>query len=282
MIYVFALTMTELVRRRFVAGAVIATAVLIAATGWGFSFLPNLHGHHRSPLTHEEVLGLAAVLVILVAYLFSFLLAMAAIFISAPSLANDIETGVLLPVIARPVSRGAILAGKGLALAIVVAFYALVTGACEFAVVRAVTGYVPPHPTEALGYLALSGIVMVAFAMALSTRMSAIGASIVAVGAFIIARLGGVAQGIGVTYDNDVVRHAGTITQLLLPSDAMWQSALYRMEPASLVAAIAANHTWPGPFFTVAPLPVTILIWTLVWIAAASVVAARSFSLRDL
>lgn len=282
MIHVIALTIKELVRRRFVAGAVIATAVLVAVTGWGFSFLPHLHEVHGQPVTHQEVLRLAAVLVILVAYLFSFLLAMAAIFISAPSLANDIETGVLLPILARPISRSAILAGKALALASIVALYALLTGACEFAVVRAVTGYLPPHPAEALAYLALSGIVMVALAVALSTRMSALGGSIVAVVAFIIARLGGIAQGIGVTYDNDTVRHAGTITQLLLPSDAMWQSALYRMEPASMVAAVAASHTWPGPFLTTSPLPVTVLVWTLLWIAAVGLVARRSFALRDL
>jgi hypothetical protein len=172
--------------------------------------------------------------------------------------------------------------GKALALAIVIALYAFVTGACEFAVVRAATGYVPPHPAVALCYLALSGVVMVALAILLSTRMSAIGASIVAVVAFIIARLGGVAQSIGMFYDNETVRHAGTITQLLLPSDAMWQSALYRMEPASLVAGFLAGHIWPGPFFVLAPPPVTMLVWTYVWIALVAALAARSFALRDL
>ncbi len=282
MIDVIALTGTELTRRRFVAGAVLATAVLIGVTGWGFSYLPHLREAHGAPVTREHVLTMAAVLVILVAYLFSFLLAMAAIFISAPSLANDIESGVLLPLLARPISRTAILMGKALALAVVIALYAFVTGACEFAVVRLATGYVPPHPAIALCYLALSGVVMVALAILLSTRMTAIGASIVAVVAFIIARLGGIAQSVGIYYNNDTVRHAGTITQLLLPSDAMWQSALYRMEPASMVAAMSANHVWPGPFFVLAPPPVTLAVWTCVWIAVIATLGARSFVLRDL
>jgi ABC-type transport system involved in multi-copper enzyme maturation permease subunit len=282
MIDMMALTANELRRKRFVAGAVVATAVLIGVTGWGFSYLPKLHGANGVPVSHQHVLEMSAALVILIAYLFSFLLAMAAIFISAPSFANDIESGVLLPVLARPVSRGAVLAGKALALAIVIAIYAVVTGACEFAVVRAATGYLPPHPAIALLYLALSGIVMVALAILLSTRMTAIGASIVAIVAFIIARLGGTAQSIGMYYDNDTVRHAGTITQLLLPSDAMWQAALYPMEPASMVAGFLAGHIWPGPFFVLAPPPLSMVVWTFVWIGAVSALAARSFSLRDL
>lgn len=282
MIDIAALTLKELVRKRFVAGAIVATAVLVGLTGWGFSFLSHLHTARGRPVTHLEVLTMTSVLLILIAYLFSFLLAMAAVFIAAPSLANDVESGVLLPVLARPISRGAILAGKGLALAIVIAAYAVLTGACEFAIVKAATGYVPPSPAASLAYLALSAIVMTALALLLSTRMSALGASIVAVVAFIIARLGGIAQNVGMYYDNDTVRHAGTITQLLLPSDAMWQSALFRLEPASMIAALSNAHVWPGPFFTTAPPPVAMLVWTCAWIVAVALLAARSFALRDL
>jgi len=282
MIEIAALTLKELVRRRFVAGAFVATAALVALTGWGFFYLNHLHAARGRPVTHLEVLTMTSVLLILIAYLFSFLLAMAAVFIAAPTLSNDIETGVLLPVLARPLSRGAILAGKGVALAIVIAAYAILTGACEFAIVNAATGYVPPAPAASLAYLALSGIVMTAFALLLSTRMSALGASIVAVVAFIIVRLGGIAQNVGMYYDNETVRHAGTLTQLLLPSDAMWQSALFRLEPAGMVAAMSDAHVWPGPFFTTAPPPPAMLVWTCAWIVAVALLAARSFALRDL
>lgn len=282
MIHIAALTFKELVRRRFIAGALVATAVLVGLTGWGFFYLNHLHAAHGRPVTHFEVLTMTSVLLILIAYLFSFLLAMAAVFIAAPSLANDVETGVLLPVLARPIARGAILAGKGLALAIVIGAYAVLTGACEFAIVYAATGYMPPAPAASLAYLALSGIVMTALALLLSTRMSALGASIVAVVAFIIVRLGGIAQSVGMYYDNETVRHAGTITQLLLPSDAMWQNALFGLEPASLIAAMSNGHTWPGPFFTTTPPPAAMLVWTCAWIVAVALIAARSFALRDL
>jgi|SRR5579884_241399 len=281
MIDVILMTFKELMRRRFFAGAAAATALLVGITGWGFSFLNHVRTRGGSPVTHLEVLGMTAVLLILVAYLFSFLLAMAAVFIAAPALANDVESGVLLPVLTRPLSRTAIVTGKGVALALVVAAYACITGACEFAAVRAATGYVPPHPVAILAFLALSGIVMTALGLLMSTRMPALAASIVAIVLFIIARLGGIAQTLGTFYDNDTVRHAATITQLLLPSDAMWQSALYQMEPASMIAAMSASREWAGPFFVTSPPPVAMVLWTVGWIVVIWAFTARSFELRD-
>jgi ABC-type transport system involved in multi-copper enzyme maturation permease subunit len=277
-----ALTIKELVRRRFIAGATVATAALVAVTGWGFNYLPHMHNRGGEPVSHLEVLTMTAVLLILISYLFSFLLAMAAVFIAAPSIASDIESGVLLPVLARPIARATILGGKALALAFVIAMYTFITGACEFAVVRASTGYLPPHPAAMLAFLALSGIVMIALALFFGTRMPALAASIVAMGAFIIARLGGIALSVGVHYRNETVMNAATITQLLLPSDAMWQAALYRLEPASMIASLGASEQWTGPFFVLTPPPFAMLLWTVAWIAVIFALCARSFELRDL
>lgn len=282
MIDVAVLTLREMSRRRFFAGAAIGTGALVALTGWGFSYLAHIHTARGAAVSHVEVLTMSAVLTILIAYLFSFLLGVAAVFLAAPSLANDIENGLLLPVLTRPLSRSAIFFGKAVALAAVIAAYALITGAFEFAVVRGATGYLPPHPAQALGYLALSGVVMTALALLLSTRMSAIAASILAIALFIIARLGSVAQNLGVHFENATATHAGTLSQLLLPSDAMWQAALFRLEPAAMIAAMQNSHAWPGPFFTTAPPPAAMLAWCVLWIAVIAAVAARSFALRDL
>jgi len=275
------LTLRELARRRFFAGAFVATAVLVGVTGWGFSYLPHLH-HRGVPVGHLEVLAMTALLMILIAYLFSFLLVMASVFVASPSLANDVESGVLLPVLTRPLSRSAILGGKAIALALVIAAYAFLTGAIEFAIVRFATGYTPPHPLQTLLYLSLCGIVMMMLALLLSTRIPAIAASIIAIVLFIVARLGGVAQSLGIFYDNETVRHAGTLSQLLLPSDAMWQSAAYALEPASMIATLQGTHVWPGPFLTLAPPPPAMLLWTFAWIAVVALLASRSFAARDL
>ncbi len=281
MISIIALTLRELVRRKFVLAAALITAILLGLTGWGFAYLT--HAHTRDGiLSHEEVLRVSAMLVILIAYLFSFVVAVLAVFLAAPSLANDIESGVLLPVLTRPLSRHAAIGGKAIALAIVVCAYVSAGGAAEFLVVRLATGYLPPHPAASIAYLCLLALAMLALAIALSTRLSAIAASVVAILFFGIAWMGGIAQSLGLYYGNAAVRDAGTITQLALPTDAMWRSAIFQLEPGVTVAAISAAHVWPGPFFVVAPPPAAIVFWTIGWIAVVYALGARRFALRDL
>lgn len=275
------LTLRELTRRRFVLAAAVMTALLVALTGWGFVHLTHMRPHGK-PVSHVELMTMTAVLIILIAYMFSFVLAVAGVFLAAPSLANDIESGVLLPVLTRPVSRTAVLAGKVLALTAVVAIYAAIAGAAEFGVARLATGYLPPHPLSAIGYLCMLAIVMVMLAFALSTRLSAIAGSIVAIVLFGAAWMGGIVGSLGTYYDNLGAIDAGIVSQLILPTDAMWRAAVFQLEPAVAIAGMRAHHVWPGPFFVLAPPPAATLIWTVAWLAVAYLAAARSFARRDL
>ncbi|HET7813156.1 MAG TPA: hypothetical protein VFL13_02155 [Candidatus Baltobacteraceae bacterium] len=275
------LTFRELARRKFVLTALIATAVLIALTGWGFSYIAHSR-HHGSVPTRMELAVVSANLVILLAYLFSFIVAMLAVFVAAPSLANDIESGVLLPVAARPISRASILGGRTLALGIVVCGYVALASMAEFLVVRAATGYFPPHPALAAGYLSLIALVMLSLATLAASKLPGIAAGIVCVVCFGLAWMGGIAQTLGTYFENDVITHFGTITQLLIPSDAMWRCAAYQLEPLALIERMSGEHVWSGPFFVANPPPAALVVWTLCWIAAIYAAASRSFALRDL
>ena len=281
MIRIAALTLLELVRRRFILCAAVATAAIVGSSAWAFVYLSHLR-RDGAPISHLEMLGISAVLTVLMAYLFSFVLAIAAVFLAAPSFANDIESGVLLPVLARPISRTSIIAGKAAAFVVVMCVYTLAAAGCEFAAIDAITGYLPPDPVAAIGYLCLLNAVMLALAIALSTRLSAIASSIVALCAFALAWMGGIAQSLGIFYANGTVEDAGTITQLLVPTDAMWRAAVYRLEPVSAIASFGQAHVWPGPFFVLSPPPAPLIWWTIGWIVVVFAVAARSFTLRDL
>lgn len=282
MIAIALLTLRELARRRFVLAAVIGTAILVGLTGWGFAYLTHARGHHGTVPTHQQVLQISSALVILVAYLFSFIVAMIAVFLAAPSLAGDIESGVLLPVVTRPLARQAVAGGKVLALGLVVCAYTAASAIAEFTAVRAATGYLPPHPAAAVGFLCLLALTMLAFTAAIATRLPAIASGIVALLLFGFAWMGGIAQSLGAFYGNNGVRDAGTLTQLIFPSDAMWRGTAFQLQPAAMTAAMATSHGWTGPFFVVAPPPVAMLAWAVVWIGVLSFVAARSFALRDL
>ena len=176
----------------------------------------------------------------------------------------------------------AIAGGKALALALVVCIYTALAGLIELFAVNAATGYMPPHPAAALAYLCLIALVMLAAAAAVATRLSSITSGVVALLLFRFAWMGGIAQSVGSFYGNGGIRDAGTLTQLLFPSDVMWRSAVFQLQPEAFTSTLAGAHAWTGPFFVTAAPPTATTIWTICWIAVVCVLGARHFATRDL
>jgi ABC-type transport system involved in multi-copper enzyme maturation permease subunit len=270
------LTLHEMIRRRLILVAAILTVLVAILTGFGFHALATqqYRGH---PLAHVQVLGIAAQLLTLVAYMFSLIFALGGAFAAAPTLAGDVDTGLLLPVLTRPVRRVDIVLGKFLGLGIFLSAYAFACGLLEFAVVRAATGYWPPHPFAALAYLCGVAIVMVAVTLLFASRLSMVASGIAAVVLYGLAWIVGVASDIGASAHNQAMIDAGTVSQLILPSDAFWRTAVYHLEPAALIAALHGN----APFMVAAPPPLAMLLWSFGWIVVVVAAACWSFATRD-
>ena len=82
-------------------------------------------------------------MLILIAFMFSFVLAMTAAFVGAPAIGGDLESGVAYAILARPLRRADLLLGRWLGSAVVVAAYAAASGLLAIAVaafVSAATG----------------------------------------------------------------------------------------------------------------------------------------------
>lgn len=274
------MTVREMVRRRFAIAALLGTLVLVALTGWGLQHIHTIHKPHGVALSPLEIRTVTAALVPLIAYLFSFILAFAAIVLGATMLSAEIESGVLLPVLARPISRGTVVVGKALGLGALLCAYAAISGGLEFAVIDAVTGYQPPHPVAAIASLAALAIVMLCLTLAVASRLQTVATSVVAVVGFGVSWIVGIVASFGPVYHNELLLRIGVISQLLLPSDALWRVAVYQLQPVVLVAQFGLSG-WPGPFFVLSPPPPAMLAWSVVWVVAVTAIAVRSFAARD-
>ena len=281
MIAVAVLTVVEISRRRFVLLALLGTVAIAALTAWGFHSLHAGAGLHGQPMSDLRARQSAAALLPLIAYLYSFVLAFAAAMLGATMLTAEVESGVLLPVLARPISRAAVVAGKALGLAAVLCAYAAFSGLLEFAVVDATMGFLPPHPFLAVCGLAGVALVVLAFTLALGSRLQAIACGLVSIVVFGVAWIAGIVASLAGVYHNETLMHAGTVSQLLFPSDALWRVTAYQLEPVALVTQLQSNLGWSGPFWVTAPPPPAMVIWSAVWIVAVLALAARSFSTRD-
>jgi ABC-type transport system involved in multi-copper enzyme maturation permease subunit len=280
-IHIAVVTMVEIARRRFALLAILGVVALAALTGWGLHAMRGGVGAHPHAMSESEARQMAAFMLPFISFLFSFVLAFAAAMSAATMLSAEVDSGVLLPVLARPISRSAVVTGKALGLTIVVAAFAGLYGSIEYPVVFAITGFTPPHPVFAIAALAGMGVTVMLLTLALASRLQAIASGLVAILGFGFAWFAGIAGSLAAAYKNETLVHASTVAQLLLPTDALWRVSAFELEPAVFVTSLQQRGVWPGPFFVTNPPPPAMETWSIIWMLLVLAIAARSFSTRD-
>ena len=276
------LVIREAARRRLLLALLLLTLVVIVLTGWGFSRIPTI-SQRGTPLPDIQVKLLASQFLIVTMFMFSFVLAMAAVFIAAPQISGDVESGTALAILSRPIGRTEFVLGKWLGLAALVAVYAGGAGVIELGVVNAVVGYIPPEPLAFIAFVIAEGLVIMTFALMLSTRLSGMVGGVVALVLFGIAWIGGIVGGIGSAFDNPAITHVGTATRLLMPTDGLWRGAVYALEPQSILAtgAQAGPAAAANPFYASAAAPLSFELYVVGWVVLVLGLAVYSFRARE-
>jgi ABC-type transport system involved in multi-copper enzyme maturation permease subunit len=278
------LTIWEASRRRLLIAVLLLTVIVIGVTGWGFEQIKHTsNGPDGGQLSEVEVRLFASQVLIFVVFLFAAVLALMAVLVGAPSVSGDVESNLVLSMLARPVRRSELLVGKWLGLAVLIVLYAAGSGVLELIVVDVVTGYMPPSPIGLIAYVAALGLVLLTLAMLLSTRLAGMTAAIIPLIGYFIAWVGGILGGLGAIIGNQGLETAGVVTRLLLPTDGLWRGAVYAMEPASVVAGLraAGKAAAANPFSATDPPAPAFLAWTVVWFVLIFGLTLWSFQHRE-
>ncbi|MEO7663488.1 MAG: ABC transporter permease subunit [Candidatus Limnocylindrales bacterium] len=284
MIAIARLTIGEAARRKILWVFVILALLAVALIGWGVGRLVTIYRDSGNP---EITLQLAvSQLLIFIAFQFSFVLAMTAAFLGAPAIASDLESGVALAMLARPIRRSSYLLGRWLGLAIVLTAYGAGSATLAILVVQAVSGYSPPSILVPVLSMAAEGIVVLTLGMLLSTRLPPIGGGAIAVVAFGLAWMGGAIErvGIAIAANNPGVDLSivGDVGRALLPTDGLWRGVIYGLEPPLVIAAVQQQPlAEANPFFASSPPSLAFLAWVVAWIAIVLAVAALSLRRRE-
>lgn len=277
------LTLREASRRKLLLAVVVLTVVVVALTAWAFRQLLGLECG-RTPCTPAELKMIAAVLVILITFMYSFVFTVGAVFVTAPAIAAEVESGVALAMLPRPIRRSDVILGKWLGLGTLISGYAIATAGLEFLAVWLLIDYTPPNPLGAIAFLVGESLVMLTLALLFSTRLAPMTAGIIALVLFGLGWMGGIAQGVGVALENETVRNVGVVMNTLLPTDGLWRGALYNLEPSILIETMggAGRVTAVNPFFVLTPAPFSVIAWAAAWVAIVLAAAVVSFERREL
>ena len=278
------LTVQEASRRRLLLALVILTLLVVGFSAWGFYKITTVTRSDGSVLPAQQVTLITSQLLIVVTFVYSGVLALSAAVVAGPLISSEVESGLLLSMLARPMRRSEVVIGKWLGLAVLVAIYAAGSALLEIGAVDWATGYVPPHPIDLILYVGAEGLALLSLGLLLSTRLSGITGGVIALVAWLMAWIGGVVGDIGVGLQNQAIENVGTVTHLILPTDGLWRGAVYAMEPDAVLVTLRAAGTIgrANPFAAVDPPPVEFLVWVVVWFAIMLALSIWSFRTREI
>jgi ABC-type transport system involved in multi-copper enzyme maturation permease subunit len=274
---VAALTLQEALRRRVLRSLVVMTVVLLALSAWGFYRLDAEFGG----LTSGEAKVAGSTVLNLVMFGLSLIAALGTAFLAGPTLAGEIESGIALAIMTRPIRRAAVLVGKWLGLVAFGSGFVAVAGLGQLLIVRFTVDYWPPQPVTGLALLAAQTTVLLTLALLLSTAISPMASGIVAVGLFGATWIAGVVGSVGEALDNDSVARVGTVSRMLLPTDGLWRGVMNAFQDPTLLLQVGSGVE-ESPFLSMSPLTITYLAWAGFWVALVLGLACLAFQRRDL
>ncbi|HWD07722.1 MAG TPA: ABC transporter permease [Actinomycetota bacterium] len=282
-------TIREASRKKLVIALAVITVLGVILTGFGFWRL-NIVAHEIAAnggrrLGPSAEKAVTSQLLILVMFAFSFVLAISTVFMAAPTIAGELESGVALAVLTRPVRRVELLAGKWLGLAAVAIGYTAVASALAFVAVHLATGYGPPHPLSFIAFLAGEALITLTLTTLISTRLSPVAGGVIALGGFMLAWMGGIAVALGSVLHIHSVSVVGSVTRLIVPTDGLWRGAIFNLEPVSVIAGFLGGgdrtQVAANPFFASAPPAWAYVGYAVFWGFAIFALATWSFSRRE-
>jgi ABC-type transport system involved in multi-copper enzyme maturation permease subunit len=277
------LTLREIARRRILWVLLGLSVVSVVLVGWGVDRLVTVAREHAADEIEIRI-GVSQVL-IMIAFMFSFVLAMSAAFLAAPAVASDVETGTVHAMLARPLRRAELVVGRWVGLLIVIAGYAVLSGLLAIGVVGMISGYLPPSPWVAVGFLAFQAAVVLTLALALGTRLPGIAAGAITVVVFGLAWFAGVLGNVASAFDAAPLAGSGDVMRVLIPTDGLWRGVIYGLEPPLVLLASMGRNTQAmraNPFFADAPPPAMFIAWSAAWVVLVLAAGIALFRRREL
>jgi ABC-type transport system involved in multi-copper enzyme maturation permease subunit len=272
--------MREALRRRVFGVVLVLSLVFLGLYAWGTKelfhdvsgFAVNQFGVDAETLAGATVLGLAMFAIL-------FLGAVLATFLTLGAVRGDADSGLLQPLIVRPLGRTAYLAGRLLAAAAVSAAYVvLLFGACV--VITGLIGWWPDRIVTPALSLAAAAVVIAAIGLLGSVLLSSTANGIAVFMIFGAGLTAGLLGQIGEALDSGTLNTLSDVASWVLPFEALYQDGL-----AALTADVHGTTeaiVRLGPFGGAQAAGPALWPFAIAYVAAAFAAAAGRFARRDL
>jgi Cu-processing system permease protein len=271
----------ESLRRRVFAVVVVLTIAFGGLYTWGASELfkdVNGFGNNEFGLDARTLAG--ATLLGLAMFGTLFLGAVLAVFLTLSAVRGDAETGLLQPLIVRPLGRRQYLAGRFLAAAAVAFTYVGVVYAGAV-VITGITGdWWPQSPVGAGLRLALGVVVVAALSLLGSIFLTATANGIGVLMIFGAGLLAGLLGSIGDALNSNTLQTIANTASWLLPFEALYRDALRLL--VQDIPGVTGAIVQLGPLGGSHDAGALLLPWIAVYVGLVALLGSFVFGRRDL
>lgn len=224
-------------------------------------------------LTGSTIFGLAMFAIL-------FLGAVLAVFLTNGIVRGDAETGMLQPLVVRPVGREVMLFARFAAAATASVVYVLVVYFAALVITSVLGDWTPDHPLIAALALGTAVTIVAAISVLASVYLSATAQGIAVFmlfgGGLTAGLLGQIGEGLG----SRNLERIAEVTSWALPFEALYQKGLYVLTSES--SGFTVDLLSLGPFGGANPAGRGLWLWALVFTGLVVGIAMASFARRDL
>jgi ABC-type transport system involved in multi-copper enzyme maturation permease subunit len=279
---VVALSIQEGIRRRVFLAVLVLTLAFLALYGLGAHFAfkdvdefaagePKILDPHA--FTGATMFGLAMFATL-------FLGAVLAVFLTLGVVRGDAESGLLQPIVVRPIGRTTMLLARFAGAALLSAAYVIVVYLAAWAITEATGHWSPDHLLgPALG-LALGVAIIAALSLLTSTVLSVTAQGIVVFMVFGAGLTAGLLAQIGHAINSDSLHTIGRVASWVLPFEGLYAAALHAL--ISGTSGLTGVVLQLGPFGGSEAAGPELIAWAFLYLIGILALAAFVFSRRDL
>ncbi len=274
------LTFKEAARRKILLAALLLGLLFLTVFGIGYHFIiRDLENSPYSPgpLQTNQISGFLFQAGL---YVVNFLTVMMTVLTSVDTLSGEIQSGTIHTLISKPTKRWEILIGKWLGFVGMISCYLLLMAGGITVIITLRSGYHVPHPINALGLMWLNAIILLSVSLMGGTFLSTLANGVLVFGLFGVAFIGGWIEQIGSFLPDVASRQTainiGTVTSLILPSEALWKRAAYEVQ-SPLVSALGFS-----PFVATSIPSTAMILYAVFFLGGIVLIAVRLFQRRDL
>ncbi len=278
------LTFAEASRRKILLAALILGLIFLVIYGLGYHFIMSdiesdvqRTASSRAALTLQEISNF---LLMAGMYVVNFLTVMMTVLTSVDTISGEIASGTIHTLASKPIHRWEIVLGKWLGFAGMLSLYLLLMAGGVMGLIYFRSGYIAPHPLNALALMWLNCLLLLSVSLMGGTRFSTLANGVLVFGLYGIAFIGGWLEQIGSFLPDQAASHTainiGILTSLVIPSEALWKRAAYEIQ-SPLVAALGFS-----PFSSPSVPSLLMIFYAVLYLMVAFALAVRQFNQRDL